>query len=57
MFRFSSMEFGRPYFYIVDIKRVQVGCAKGCPFKLWATYTEGNQTWQVKTLVDKHKCI
>ncbi|KAK1380115.1 hypothetical protein POM88_026859 [Heracleum sosnowskyi] len=39
--RSSSMETGRPYNYIVDdLKRVQVGCAKGCPFKMWVTYIE-----------------
>ncbi|KAL8124775.1 hypothetical protein AgCh_012432 [Apium graveolens] len=42
----SSMETGRPYNYVVDdLKRVQVGCAKGCPFKIWVTYIEENQSW------------
>lgn len=36
--RSSSMENGRPYQFLVDdLKRMQVGCAKGCPFKMWAT--------------------
>ena len=38
-------------------KRMQLGCAKGCPFKMWATFIESNQTWQIKTLVDEHNCI
>lgn len=34
-----------------------MGCATGFPFKLWATYFEGRQTWQVKTSIDEHNCI
>lgn len=34
--RSCSMETGRPYHCIVDdLKRVQVGCAKSYPFKMW----------------------
>ncbi|KAK1401206.1 hypothetical protein POM88_000811 [Heracleum sosnowskyi] len=33
------METGRPYKYLTDDKeRIQVACAKGCPFKMWASY-------------------
>ncbi|KAL8123103.1 hypothetical protein AgCh_011191 [Apium graveolens] len=43
--RFSSMETGRPYQFLVDdLKRMQVGCAKGCPFKMWVTYFDLTQS-------------
>ncbi|XP_017241153.2 uncharacterized protein LOC108213876 [Daucus carota subsp. sativus] len=56
--RLSSMECGRPYHYMVDDpRRLQVGCAKGCPFRMWATYIKSTQSWQVKTLKDEHNCV
>ncbi|KAK1404174.1 hypothetical protein POM88_003779 [Heracleum sosnowskyi] len=56
--RSSSMKTGRPYQYLVDdLKRIQVGCAKGCPFKMWTTYIEATQGWQVKTLCNEHNCV
>ncbi|XP_017245957.1 uncharacterized protein LOC108217625 [Daucus carota subsp. sativus] len=56
--RSSSMETGRPYHYLVDDKRrVQVGCAKSCPFKMWVTHIKENQGWQIKTLRDEHNCV
>ncbi|KAK1357956.1 hypothetical protein POM88_051212 [Heracleum sosnowskyi] len=61
--RSSSMETGRPYQYLVDdLKRIQVGCAKGCPFKMWTTYIEATQGWQeefkkeLKVDVGEWKC-
>ncbi|KAK1390196.1 hypothetical protein POM88_018374 [Heracleum sosnowskyi] len=56
--RSSSMETGRPYQYLVnDLKRIQLCCAKGCPFKIWATYIEATQGWHVKTLCNEHNCV
>nr|XP_017241153.1 PREDICTED: uncharacterized protein LOC108213876 [Daucus carota subsp. sativus] len=40
-----------------DPRRLQVGCAKGCPFRMWATYIKSTQSWQVKTLKDEHNCV
>lgn len=38
-------------------KRIQVGCAKSCPFKMWVTLIEATQGWQIKTLKDDHNCV
>lgn len=36
---------------------MQVGCVKGCPFKMWASYIEPTKCWQIKTLLNDHNCV
>lgn len=56
--RDNSMATGRPYRYLSDDKqRIQVACAKGCPFKMWASYIKGSDGWQIKTVVNEHNCV
>ncbi|XP_074327447.1 uncharacterized protein LOC141665343 [Apium graveolens] len=53
-----SIESGRPLRYLVDDKqRIQVACAKGCPFKMWISYIQIRDCWQIKTVNDVHNCI
>ncbi|KAL4282620.1 hypothetical protein GQ457_16G009370 [Hibiscus cannabinus] len=43
-----------------DTKRIQAVCQVTCPWKLWAApmnpKDSTDRTWQIKTLVDSHKC-
>ncbi|KAK1393629.1 hypothetical protein POM88_012685 [Heracleum sosnowskyi] len=56
--RSSSMESGRPYWYSHDdLKRVQVRCAQGCPFKLWLGYIEDRDMWQIRSIIKDHNCV
>lgn len=56
--RSSSMANGRPYQYLHDdLKRVQVGCASGCPFKMWLSYIKDKDVWQLKSIVNEHNCV
>ncbi|KAK1379778.1 hypothetical protein POM88_026522 [Heracleum sosnowskyi] len=53
-----SIATGRPLRYSVDDKlRVQVMCAQGCPFKMWVSFMEEFEGWQIKTVNDEHNCI
>ncbi|XP_074335918.1 uncharacterized protein LOC141673051 [Apium graveolens] len=56
--RSSSMETGRPYQYAHnDLKRVQVVCAHGCPFKIWLGYDKDKDRWQIKSIINDHNCV
>lgn len=56
--RDNSMASGRPYKYLIDDKRrVQLGCAEGCPFKMWVSYIKECDGWQIKTVVNEHNCV
>lgn len=56
--RSFSIESGRPLKFQVDDKqRVQVVCTKGCPFKMWISYMNDRDCWQIKTVNDEHNCI
>ncbi|XP_074342661.1 uncharacterized protein LOC141680294 [Apium graveolens] len=53
-----SIVTGKPLKYNVDDnQRIQVICAKGCPFKIWLSYLKEKECWQVKTVNDEHNCI
>lgn len=44
--RDNSIATCRPYRYLADDKkRMQVTCAKGCPFKRWASYIKSSESW------------
>ncbi|KAK1369425.1 hypothetical protein POM88_035517 [Heracleum sosnowskyi] len=56
--RSSSMETGRPYKYAHDdLKRGQVVCAHGFPFKMWLGYIKDKDQWQVKSIINGHNCV
>lgn len=56
--RSLSIETGRPLRYQVDDKRrMQMACAKECPFKMWVNCIEERDCWQIKTVNDEHNCI
>lgn len=53
-----SIASGRPLKYAVDdLHRIQVICAKGCPFRMWVSFMKEYEGWQIKTLNDDHNCI
>lgn len=53
-----SITSGRPLKYALDDKlRLQVVCATGCPFKMWISFMQEYEGWQIKTLNDDHNCI
>ncbi|XP_038679489.1 uncharacterized protein LOC119980765 [Tripterygium wilfordii] len=39
-----------------DKKRCQVKCKDGCPFRIWCSKISGEETYQIKTFVNKHNC-
>ena len=39
-----------------DIYRCQVVCEKNCPFYIWCKRIRGEETVQIRTLVDEHLC-
>ncbi|KAK1377185.1 hypothetical protein POM88_033378 [Heracleum sosnowskyi] len=56
--RSYSIDTGRPLRYNVnDLQRIQIVCAKGCPFKMWLSYLKEKDCWQVRTLNAEHNCI
>ena len=36
---------------------VLVNCATGCPFRLWASYMQNEDSFQIKSLNSEHKCV
>ncbi|GAU33369.1 hypothetical protein TSUD_364940 [Trifolium subterraneum] len=40
-----------------DKERVRVGCKDGCPFVALLSKVPGEDTWQLRTLNDEHKCM
>ncbi|GAU47056.1 hypothetical protein TSUD_181690 [Trifolium subterraneum] len=40
-----------------DNERVRVGCKDGCPFVALLSKVPGEDTWQLRTLNDEHKCM
>ncbi|KAK2357350.1 hypothetical protein QL285_094629 [Trifolium repens] len=40
-----------------DKERVRVGCKSGCPFVALLSKVPGEDTWQLRTLNDEHKCM
>ncbi|KAK1361854.1 hypothetical protein POM88_046328 [Heracleum sosnowskyi] len=45
--RSYSIDIGRPLRYNVnDLQRIQIVCAKGCPFKMWLSYLKEKDCWQ-----------
>ncbi|XP_074363780.1 uncharacterized protein LOC141704441 [Apium graveolens] len=56
--RSCSMANGRPYKFLHDdLKRVQVGCAHGCPFRMWVSYNKEKDVWHLKSIIDEHNCV
>lgn len=56
--RAFSIETGRPLKYSVnDLCRIQVVCAKGCPFKMWLSFIKEKECWQVRTVNNEHNCV
>ncbi|XP_038680322.1 uncharacterized protein LOC119981316 [Tripterygium wilfordii] len=39
-----------------DKKRCQVKCKEGCPFRIWCSKIGGEETYQIKTFVNRHNC-
>ncbi|KAK1386825.1 hypothetical protein POM88_015003 [Heracleum sosnowskyi] len=53
-----SIAIGRPLRYRVDGQHmIHVVCAEGCPFRMWVSYMEKFEGWQIKTLFDDYNCI
>lgn len=47
-----------PYRYVTDdLKRLQIVCGKGCPFKMWAMYIKENDSWHIRTLFNEHNSV
>ena len=48
---------GKLYQYIHNnLKRVQVGCASGFPFKIWLNYNKEKDGWELKSIINEHNC-
>ncbi|KAK1396325.1 hypothetical protein POM88_006188 [Heracleum sosnowskyi] len=61
--RSYSIDTGRPLRYNVnDLQRIQIVCAKGCPFKMWLSYLKEkdfwirrNPSWKLKEMQEEIK--